>query len=774
MINGFFSPPKNKDDEEKKRFGFWGNLPLSRKLTLAFGLLFVFAAIITVNTLVGLNKTQAAYENALANGIEIRRLSDQLEVSLLQARFNEKSSILRWREKGLDTAFANYVNSYSQNVIDMREDIKQLALFGPQAAAVSTGNITQSQYEANIASLTRNVDAYEKSFISLVDALNKKGTDKNTDLESEFRISARNIEEKINGQANLLQLELTFINTRRSERYYLDLGKQIYIVEVQTLISRLKGQIAETDQLEPRAKTELLTQVDTYLTAFNALVELDREIAANNENLINASSAVESLTAKFKNLGEQLATEDINTARINSAQTFVLSIIIVFIALVFSILLAVTLSQQLTRPILSLTKIAQELSAGKFDQQAQITSADELGTLAQTFNYMTSRLQGALQNLDHRAKEMEQQALKLELTSQQSKKLARQLQSITEISHYISTEKDLKKLLPLITQTISKEFGFYHVGIFLLDDSRKFAVLLAANSPGGQKMLRRQHSLEVGQTGIVGNVTATGNPRIAADTGADAIYFDNPDLPQTHSELALPLKAAGQVIGALDIQSMDINAFTKEDMEALKTLADQVSLAIQNARLFDQLKKTLSETESIQRKYIREAWSRMPKEENLIGYRYSVAGTIELDNETKITENKSKKDKQSIDVPIILRGETIGTLSVQVPINERISADQIELIKAVAERVALSAENARLFEETTRRAESERIISDITSKIGTSVRTESILRTAAKELSQLLDDADIFIDLQTTNNNEKIAGQNIPINAVDKGNHESE
>jgi len=774
MINGYFLPPKTKDNEEKKRFGFWGNLPLSRKLLLAFGVLFVFAAIIATNTLTGLNKTQAAYENALAHGIEIRRLSDQLEISLLQARFDEKSSILRWQEQGLDTAFINHVTSYKLNVTDMREDIKQLALFGTQAATVSTGNITQAQYETDIASLTQNVDAYEKSFISLVNAFNKKGTDKNTDLESEFRISARNIEEKINGQTNLLQLELTFINARRSERYYLDQGKQIYIVEVQTLISRLKDQIAETDQLEPRAKTELLTLADTYMTAFNALVELDKEIADNNENLINASNAVESLTAKFKNLGEQLASEDINTARVNNTQTFTWSIIIMFITLVFSILLTVTLSQQLKRPIISLTRIAQEISGGKFDLQAQITSADEIGALAQTFNYMTFQLRGALQNLDRRAKEMEQQAVQLELTSQQSKKLARQLQSITEISHYISTEKDLKKLLPLITQTISKEFGFYHVGIFLLDDSRKFAVLLAANSPGGQKMLLRQHSLEVGQTGIVGNVTATGNPRIAADTGSDAIYFNNPDLPQTHSELALPLKTEGQVIGALDIQSMDINAFNEEDVEALKTLADQVSLAIQNARLFDQLKKTLSETESIQRKYIREAWSRMPKEEKLIGYRYSVAGTIELDNETKITENKSKKDKQSIDVPIILRGETIGTLSVQVPINEHISADQIELIKAVAERVALSAENARLFEETTRRAESERIISDITSKIGTSVRTESILRTAAEELSQLLDDADIFIDLQTTNNNEKIAGQNIPINAVDKGNHESE
>ena len=120
-----------------------------------------------------------------------------------------------------------------------------------------------------------------------------------------------------------------------------------------------------------------------------------------------------------------------------------------------------------------------------------------------------------------------------------------------------------------------------------------------------------------------------------------------------------------------------------------------------------------------------------------------------------IAANEEMKGKQEISVPIILRGETIGTLSVQVPKNERVGTDQMDLIKAVAERVALSAENARLFEETTRRAERERIISDIASKIGTSVRTENILRTTATELSHVLEDADIFIDLRATNNEKE-------------------
>ena len=263
-------------------------------------------------------------------------------------------------------------------------------------------------------------------------------------------------------------------------------------------------------------------------------------------------------------------------------------------------------------------------------------------------------------------------------------------------------------------------------------------------------MLRRQHRLEVGQTGIVGNVTATGTPRIALDTGTDATFFNNPDLPQTRSELALPLKIEKQVIGALDIQSTEINAFSDEDIVALTTLADQVSIAIQNTRLFNEIEKSLAESNAIQRQYLRETWTKLPKEEKISGYKYSIAGAVPLEEEPEFSIQENKKNTHEINVPIVLRGETIGTLTVQVPKSEHVGTDQMDLIKAVAERVALSAENARLFEETTRRAERERIVSDIASKIGTSVRTESILRTTATELSHLLEDADIFIDLHTT------------------------
>ena len=324
MNNSFISSQKNKDNEEEKRFGFWGNLALSRKLLLAFGAMFVFAVIIAVVTLNGLNRTQAAYEKALAEGIGIRTLSEQLEASLLQARSNEKNFLLHWREEGFYTARLNYVTPYMQNVADMRAQLTQLAAFGSEMT--STDSITQAQYEANIASLNQNVDAYEESFNALVSAYQNKGFDDlSTDLESQFRLTARQLEGKFSGRAGteigLEGLQALFSRIRLNEKDYLLSTDPNYINTIHAVMPQLKTQIELSDQLDPAEKTELLIQADEYVAAIDALVELDKEIATYNEDLINASSTVEALTAKIKDLGGQLATEDINTARANNAQT---------------------------------------------------------------------------------------------------------------------------------------------------------------------------------------------------------------------------------------------------------------------------------------------------------------------------------------------------------------------------------------------------------------------------------------------------------------------
>lgn len=363
-----------------------------------------------------------------------------------------------------------------------------------------------------------------------------------------------------------------------------------------------------------------------------------------------------------------------------------------------------------------------------------------LTSLRQSQSELTSsnkKLQELTQNLEKR---IDERTLELEKTSILSERRARQFESITRVSRTINSAQNLLELLPRISEVVSEQFGFYHVGIFLNDVSNNYAALVAANSPGGKRMLARSHQLKVGEQGIVGYVTGTGDSRIALDVGTDVTYFNNPDLPETHSEMALPLKIAGVVVGALDVQSTERNAFSKDDVEVLSALADQISLAIQNARLFDQTQKALAESESIYRQSFRDSWNRLPEKQKLSGYRYTASGASPLfeipNNDDQNTKVISQRQETS--VPIVLRGETIGTLSVQIPKSERISSDQLDLIKAVAERVALSAENARLFEETATRATRERLVSDITTKIRSTNDPQEMIQTAMEELQRVL------------------------------------
>jgi len=198
------------------------------------------------------------------------------------------------------------------------------------------------------------------------------------------------------------------------------------------------------------------------------------------------------------------------------------------------------------------------------------------------------------------------------------------------------------------------------------------------------------------------------------------------------------------IVGALDVQSTETNAFTSEDIQMLSLLADQVSMAIENARIFDDSRKALAESELVNRRNTRDAWQRLPEQQKLLGYRYNVTGATPLKELVTITESESGiyKGKQTgtaqAVVPIALRGETIGTLVVQSPSGKPWNEDQFDLIRAVAERVALSAENARLFEETTARAERERLVSDITSRIRSHTDPQSMIQTAIDELRSAL------------------------------------
>jgi len=165
---------------------------------------------------------------------------------------------------------------------------------------------------------------------------------------------------------------------------------------------------------------------------------------------------------------------------------------------------------------------------------------------------------------------------------------ALQLTTAGEVSRAASSILDPAKLLPEVVNLVRDRFDFYYVGLFLLDEGGEYAVLRAGTGEAGRQMLEMGHKLEVGGTSMVGWCVAQGKARIALDVGKEAVRFDNPLLPETRSEMALPLISRGRVIGAMTIQSARSAAFSDEDIAALQTMADQVANAIENARLFEE------------------------------------------------------------------------------------------------------------------------------------------------------------------------------------------
>lgn len=338
---------------------------------------------------------------------------------------------------------------------------------------------------------------------------------------------------------------------------------------------------------------------------------------------------------------------------------------------------------------------------------------------------------------------VEERTARLEESTKQIQKRASQLEAIANTARSAATIQNLKQLLPAITRDISKRFGFYHIGIFLLDSNKEYAILSAANSDGGLDMLARGHRLKVGEQGLVGYATSSGKPRIALDVGEDAIFFNNPDLPDTHSEVALPLKFGKDIIGALDIQSTGTNAFSQDDVEIFSILADQVSVAIQNTRSLEQTKQALHEAEISSRQATAQAWEGFSETIRTKGYRYDG-----IKPEPLKASPKSKDEKGTLSVPVQLRGNTIGRLKLRPADQSRKwTEDELAIIESTTERVAIALESARLLEDAQKRASRETFLSEMAAKLGASFQLDSILRDTVEELGQTLKGSKVTFQL---------------------------
>jgi len=574
---------------------------IGRKLLLAFGLLGILMLVVGVVAFRGLNGVQTSYKHALEDGGELRSASLKLSNDLLTSRRHEKDFLLRWTEQGFDTASANYVVSNQESTAAMLEDIDTLSTFAPTVGETFPETYSQAHYVSDLAVLKSSTEIYEEYFQKTVQLIQEKGF-QDTGLEGQFRDAVHAIEDRIYNREGLDPLVVTMLSIRRHEKDYLLRGDQTYIDQTHESVAELKRQISASSLLSMVEKGQMRSLADQYIVAFDALVEKNVEIAAAIETFRDAARTMEPIVEKLQNTGAEMSDLDVATAETTSSQSLVFSSIALAVALAVGVFLAVFLSRQISLPVTQLTNTAQMIAGGQFDVQAEVTSADEIGTLAQTFNTMTERLGEAFEDVRRRAAE---------------------LATVAEVSTATSTILETKRLLQEVVDLTKERFNLYHSHIYLLDEKSENLVLTAGAGEPGRIMVSEGRTIPLDlEQSLVARAARDRQGVTVNDVTQAPDHLPNPLLPDTRSELAVPMMVGGKVIGVFDIQSEQVGRFTESDVNIQTTMAAQLATSIQNVRSFERSKKE-AELQSLV---------------NMIGSRIQRTSTIEETLQTAIRE----------------------------------------------------------------------------------------------------------------------------------------
>ena len=321
------------------------------------------------------------------------------------------------------------------------------------------------------------------------------------------------------------------------------------------------------------------------------------------------------------------------------------------------------------------------------------------------------------------------------------------LEAAAEVSRATTEMVDIDVLLPQVVELVRQRFNLYYVGLFLVDETGRYAVLRAGTGDPGREMLARGWQLEAGGQSMIGRCVASGQAGIQLDVGEAAIYFDNPYLPETRSEMALPLRARGQVIGAMTIQSNRVAAFAQDDIRTMQTMADQIASVISNARLFAQVQESLAAERRAYGEITREAWLAMLQSQADLGFvsdRRTTVQNVDVwrpEMETALSTGQvasSSGDALTLAIPIIVRDQVVGVVDGRKPDGTVWSEEEAGLLQALTEQLSAALEGAQLYRESQSAAVREQLFSQVSGRIRQELELEAVLKTTVDQIQEAL------------------------------------
>lgn len=411
---------------------------------------------------------------------------------------------------------------------------------------------------------------------------------------------------------------------------------------------------------------------------------------------------------------------------------YVRGVILLIITGVVALIMATIAHQSLVPALRSLQSQMRTLFEGDFDSPVPVADRkDDIGGLGRAFVDMRNQFEDLINDLQN---DVIERMLDLQATE--------------EVSRFAASQRDLPVLMDQVVQLVTNQFAnIYHAQIFLADSDRRYAVLRASTGEAGRQLLARGHRLEIGGVSVVGQSTEEGRVVIARDTAASPIHRQNELLPDTRAELAIPLRLGDETIGVLDVQSTQSDSFTEDQTRILQIMADQIAIAIQNARLYQESVQRLEELQVANQQGTLRAWKDHMNylREQALTIQAGAPEAFELDTLREQAEQTgmpivgdiTEANTVPVAVPITLRGQVLGSVEWELRAAD-FSAEKVRLAEELVNRLAISLDNARLFQASRSAIERERLVNEISARLTGQTDIDEILQTAVREVGQAL------------------------------------
>jgi len=396
------------------------------------------------------------------------------------------------------------------------------------------------------------------------------------------------------------------------------------------------------------------------------------------------------------------------------------SIIVAILALALGAGLAFFISQTVSVPLKELILRFKAVEAGDLSQRASITATDEIAEVTMHFNNMVASLQELQETLEKQVEER-----------------TRLLKATNEIAKVSVSILDPDELLAKVIHLFTDQFNYYYAAIYVMDPSEKWVELKEATGEAGKVLKQNHHRYELTSRNIVAAAMREKAPHISQNTSDEKQRIENPLLPYTRSEIALPLLVGDRVLAVLNVQSTKTADFRVEVVETMQNMASQVAVTLENARLFQETQLRINEMRVIQQQYLTEGWGSLSMQKNELEYGIG---------------ESNEANTQKINIPISLRDQIIGQIALEG--TGEWATEERNLVEAVATQAAFALENARLINESRQVATRERMLAEIQSKIWASTTIDAVLQTAIKELGRRFDASSVTIELKASDDHE--------------------